>query len=386
MSGIGSLCSLALAIRLCLIGYGVWQDHHFLVKYTDVDYQVFTDAARHVWEGDSPYERLTYRYSPRLSYIILPNVFLFESFGKVLFALADIGVGVIIYRICVLRGVKVEAAKFWCASWLFHPLSVNISTRGNADSIACLLILLTLYYQLQGKNIKTAVCFGLSVHFRIFPIYFGPTLVLFYISKYRFVGSIPHILLLGLISGGIFLSLLALFYGLYGYQFLFETYLYHFIRKDNRHNFSVYFYDLYLKYGDQSSTLTALLAFIPQIMVQLSASLYLHRDLSFAFLIQTLALVAFNKVSTSQYFLWYVALFPVVLPFLQIRKKTAIGLVLLWIIGQANWLFWAYRLEFLGENTFDQVWTASILFFLVNIFIIWQLLDIHAKTPNKKRS
>ena len=37
---------LSALIRLVLILYSEWHDAHSVVKYTDVDYRVFTDAAR----------------------------------------------------------------------------------------------------------------------------------------------------------------------------------------------------------------------------------------------------------------------------------------------------------------------------------------------------
>ena len=49
------------SISQILIAYGQHQDEIMEVLYTDVDYKVFTEAARHVYDGGSPYERHTYR-------------------------------------------------------------------------------------------------------------------------------------------------------------------------------------------------------------------------------------------------------------------------------------------------------------------------------------
>ncbi|KAF4743398.1 hypothetical protein FOZ62_030355, partial [Perkinsus olseni] len=57
---------LSAVIHVCLILYGHWQDTHLRVKYTDIDYMVYTDAARAVYRGGSPFERHTYRYTPLL--------------------------------------------------------------------------------------------------------------------------------------------------------------------------------------------------------------------------------------------------------------------------------------------------------------------------------
>jgi phosphatidylinositol glycan class M len=41
-----SILILAVVLRIALILYSDWHDAHSVVKYTDVDYRVFSDAAR----------------------------------------------------------------------------------------------------------------------------------------------------------------------------------------------------------------------------------------------------------------------------------------------------------------------------------------------------
>ena len=41
---------LSFIARLTLLYYGLWQDQAMAVKYTDVDYYVFTDAAKLITE------------------------------------------------------------------------------------------------------------------------------------------------------------------------------------------------------------------------------------------------------------------------------------------------------------------------------------------------
>ena len=112
-----SLFAVALVLRLCLLVYGEWQDRVTpALKYTDIDYAVFTDAARFVHSGggrsgghapdgggdhhhhhasssSSPYRRATYRYTPLLAWLLQPNVLWWPAAGKLLFVLSDLLVG-----------------------------------------------------------------------------------------------------------------------------------------------------------------------------------------------------------------------------------------------------------------------------------------------------
>lgn len=48
---------LSFAIQLGLIAFGEYQDRYSDVKYTDIDYRVFSDAVRCLWTGCGQGER-----------------------------------------------------------------------------------------------------------------------------------------------------------------------------------------------------------------------------------------------------------------------------------------------------------------------------------------
>lgn len=364
-------CTLAYLIRITLVIYSYFHDKTFSVPYTDVDYTVFTDAARHMVEGSSPFERSTYRYTPLLALLLTPNIFLHDSFGKILFSLVDILVGILINKILSLQHTSENLKSICTLLWLYNPFVIIISTRGNADSVAVLLVTLTLYTFLQDKYILAGFLHAISVHFRLYPLIFS---IPMYFSLRGGNYFVPNKNQIKLVLSCVCLTLLLAIvnYYFYGYKYLYESFLYHLTRKDTKHNFSVYFYMLYLSANQPSSIIQKTLTFLPQLLLLLLLS-YKYSDksqLPFAMFTQAMVVVTYNPVLTSQYFFWYLSLLPLCLPRFGLSIRRSLCLCFIWILSQALWLLAAYLLEFEGLNTFTYIWIASLLFFVVNVKVL----------------
>ena len=327
--------SSAILLRAILLVYGLIQDKYSPLPYTDIDYFVFTDAARYVSQGLSPYERETYRYTPLLAWILLPTTWpgaAWFSFGKILFALADIIAGWLI--VLVLRSpaggsMTTERALKFASIWLLNPMVATISTRGSSEGLLGVMVVALLWAVLSRRIVLAGVLLGLAVHFKIYPFIYGVS-ILWYLepqdisknAEDRPMSSekkpsaasalrsllaflTPTRMILIASSLATFMALNIFMYAIYLTPFLTHTYLHHLTRIDHRHNFSPYNTLLHLSSAVPSATGAVKfesLAFIPQLALSaiLIPLVLAKRDLAGTMLAQTFAFVAFNKVCTSQ--------------------------------------------------------------------------------------
>lgn len=330
-----------------------------------------------------------------------------------------------------------------------------VSHRGSSDVIIIALLLLTLHLLLRRQFVFAAAVYGLCVHFRVYPIVYAPSLFLYAGDDFSpcHQTSIPsqttkrsneaglgirtvsvlrrsftwltagQRIPFSMISAAVVIFLGWVFFRLYGYEFLHETYFYHLSRQDARHNFSAYFYSLYLGQAllsppcladtsgapalscthlSSSSSLVAevlhvfmaatgssFFTFGIQFVFIAVFSAFFYRDLPGCWFLVTLAFVTFNKVCTAQYFVWWIGLLPLVLPFIYssvpalraeswTHKLTAVGvLVGVWAASLGHWLYWAFLLEFKAEPVFLQIWISSILFLTANVCVMLLFIKHH---------
>ena len=413
----------SLIIRYLIIIITEYLYYNYGILYTDIDYHVFSDGAKHVAKLESPYERETSKYTPLLAALMVPNIKIWYPIGKFLLSTIDVGVGYLIELLLKYQDninnedektfndfvkAKKDDTYYGYASlfYLYNPLTVVICTRGSADCIITFLVLLSLIYLEKRNYYLSALIYGFAVHFKIYPIIYAPSLYLYLIYKeyvkdiirphepikfcqrifYKIIETIKMAfkflftkvaLSFIIISSSVFFFFLGIFYKLIGYKFLYEYLLYHLVRKDHRHNYSIFYYTIYLTYDNDFSKYLSLITFLPQMILILTATIFLYKDINLCLIVLTMIFVHFNKVITAQYFIWYLSLIPLIIHrnFLFNRHKTkAIIMFIIWMFFELIWNTFSHKLEYEGQNYFLSMWGVDIGFFLISCLFIKEII------------
>ena len=309
-----------------------------------------------------------------------------------------------------------KRAMKYSSIWLLNPMVATISTRGSSEGLLCVMVMALLWATEMRYVALSGMLLGLAVHFKIYPFIYGVSILWSLETPTSSSSGAVHTVeshtsILRRLSAFlnqdrltfIFTSLASFsllnmsMYVQYGTPFMQHTYLHHLTRIDHRHNFSPYNTLLYLSSSKSATTghppslRFESLAFLPQLVLStLLIPLTISKSsLPRAMLAQTFAFVTFNKVCTSQYFLWYLIFLPIYLPNSVLIRKPALGLSVLaaWVAGQALWLWQGYQLEMLGKSTFvPGLWLSSLLFFGLNCWIMGIIVSDHGQEEQSTHS
>jgi GPI mannosyltransferase 1 subunit M len=430
----GLVFGAAVAIRLALLLVSRAADALSAdVRYTDVDYDVFTDGARAVAGGGSPYDRATYRYPPALAWALVPGVRAgLPEWGKALFCAADLASGWLAYSLLRAGGSSPRSAAGFTAAFLLHPYAINVSTRGNGDGLVTLPLLGCLW--LLGAAVRAAgrggrcadaaalaaagACYGAAVHLKLYPAVYAlplgvwalthgvqpqppPPWALRSLTRLRWGRAVIFAAGAAVTFGG----LGAASYAAYGHDYLRHAVLYHGGRTDPRHNFAPAFLPQYYALGAAAAAAAAatapdvgaggvsaaaptaaawlaggltsprglaLAAFVPQLglCAFLGARFAAAGDLPFALLAQTAAFVALNRVATVQYLHWVLALVPLALPRCAASLPRATAVHAAWLLVQLAWNAPAGHLELRSQSVHAAVWAGSLAFLAANAGVL----------------
>lgn len=177
-----------------------------------------------LWQGESPYSRSTYRYTPLLAWMLSPGIYLTSHFGKLLFVMCDVLSGALLHHILTLGGLSSAAACRFSALWLLNPLPIGVSTRGNAEALLAILVLSSLLCLQLKRCFTAAVLYGLSVHMKIYTVIYALPIALFISNQKELTNHSRDVLkalrsllnkdlaLFAFVAGAVFLGLTLTFY------------------------------------------------------------------------------------------------------------------------------------------------------------------------------
>ncbi|KAI9626499.1 hypothetical protein KEM48_010325 [Puccinia striiformis f. sp. tritici PST-130] len=112
--------------------------------------------------------------------ILTPNEFIHPCWGKALFGITDLVIGILLYQLCPSRGTLSSHRQLVTLIWLLNPFVMNISTRGSSESLLGVVIIGFLYSAQRKKWDTAAILLGVARTFQTLPVhlcyrYLGPT-------------------------------------------------------------------------------------------------------------------------------------------------------------------------------------------------------------------
>ncbi|XP_065581692.1 GPI mannosyltransferase 1-like [Artemia franciscana] len=221
-------------LRIILVLWSYIHDQHIKPKYTDIDYEIYTGAAKYITMGESPYNQETYRYTPLLAQALTANVFICNAAGKIIFVIFDILISWLIYK-----SVPYSDHQFISACiWLYNPAVIVISTRGSSESVVLFPVICSVYFVRQKQYLLAGFFHGLAIHIKLYPIIYTP-LIYFALANNVLKVNKRQLQFLAM-TVVTFVFFTTLYFNKYGWEFLKETYIYHVQRHDKKHNFSVF--------------------------------------------------------------------------------------------------------------------------------------------------
>lgn len=270
-----NLFLLAAVVRVLLLAYAQWHDATQEVKFTDIDYVVFTDASRAVLNGNSVYSRATYRYTPALAWLLLPNAFggIWLIWGKIIFSAFDL-ILCWLMEMLIRHIVKDPTAPLMRTIrlfLLFNPLMLQLSARGSSESLVMASIVASLLLMIQLKLRWAALMWAVSIHLKLFPVIFGLPFALYILYHPKFLAmklirrpsvrawraastffitaaicfiAIFCVFLFIEPNTSVFSEEKSLFTSLLEHPYVVHCWLHHVKRVDFRHNFSIFWFPL----------------------------------------------------------------------------------------------------------------------------------------------
>lgn len=163
----------------------------------------------------------------------LVNNYIHRLAAKFIFCVCDILFGMILWEIIEAQMKVPKKVMNYVGIWILCPLVVNLSTRGSNDNMVGLILFIAIYYLLKRRYVLAGIFYGLSIHFKIYPIIYSIVFFMqidtnklllaqnrkfmaffkFFITKDRLVFAFTTVFT--------FVFLIIFFYLIYGYDFLF---------------------------------------------------------------------------------------------------------------------------------------------------------------------